>query len=124
MPPGLEALWGSAPASAVRDAQARAMSEDTLKGNCIDMAEALGWQVFSIRRSDQAKVQGHTGKGFPDLHMVRWPRSLYAELKRQTGRVTPDQQRWLDTLDPFKHLEVYVWRPSDWLDGTIEALLR
>ena len=73
------------------------MTEDQLKGAVIDLAEANGWLVYSIRRSDQARVQGRrkTGKGFPDLVLVHPVRGLclFVELKSDVGRVTPQQQR-------------------------------
>ena len=100
------------------------MSEDQLKAAAIELAELLRWRVYSLRRSDMAKVQGHTGKGFPDLVLVRPPRCLFVELKSAKGRVRPEQEAWLCALSDCEGVESALWRPSDWLDGTIEAALR
>lgn len=43
-------------------------------------------------------------------------------MKRQDGKVSPAQQAWIDGLGNAG-AEVYVWRPYDWLAGTIQRLL-
>jgi hypothetical protein len=53
--------------------------------------------------------------GFPDLVAVRGKRLLFIELKRQIGRLGPDQPEWLEALSRTG-AEVYLWRPSDMLD--------
>ena len=62
------------------------------------------------------------GKGWPDLVLVR-DRVLYVELKSATGRLSEDQSEWLLALEKA-HVEVHVWRPEQWTDGTIESVLR
>ena len=78
-------------------------------------------------------------KGFPDLVLLKvgdslWDsRLVFAELKSQKGQPTKDQFHWLTLLgrlaDLFecvttvKVIEVVIWRPLDWLDGTVEAAL-
>lgn len=53
-------------------------------------------------------------KGFPDLELVRRdpPSHIYAELKSERGRLTPDQREWIETLRAVGRT-VYVWRPDD-----------
>lgn len=54
--------------------------------------------------------------GFPDLVAVRGSRVLYVELKKETGKLSPAQEEWLDALRAAGQTvghEVYVWRPSD-----------
>lgn len=87
----------------------------------------LAYHTYDSRRS---------AAGFPDLVLVRGPRLICAELKKQNGRVTPDQEKWLDALrvlhgawnDPLQGrgivFEVHVWRPSDWLDNTVADVLQ
>lgn len=50
--------------------------------------------------------------GFPDLVLVKGTRLIFAELKADTGRVSPAQQRWLDALGATSR--AVVWRPRDW----------
>jgi hypothetical protein len=54
--------------------------------------------------------------------MARPPRLVFAELKADRGRTTPDQERWLALLGSRTGVEAYLWRPSDIDD--IAALLR
>lgn len=63
----------------------------------------------------------HSKAGWPDLALVRGERLVFAEIKRQTGRLRPEQDYWLDKLR-LTGAEVYVWRPSLW--GEVEAALR
>lgn len=122
------------------------MLEDELLATVLGIAKAYGWRSAHFRPARTAHgfrtaVQGD-GKGFPDLVLAHGPagRLVFAELKAQRGRHTPEQGAWLGTLDmivdgidgivgtgigpdenPF---EVHTWRPRDLLDGTIERALR
>ena len=65
-----------------------------------------------------ARVSGGrivTSKGFPDLVLGRQDpsRLIYAELKSQNGRVSPDQVKWRRILEACGQ-EYYLWRPSNW----------
>ena len=59
------------------------------------------------------------GAGFPDLVLVR-ERVIFAELKSETGRLSPEQKTWGDKLF-IADCEIYNWRPSDW-DKIIKIL--
>jgi len=110
------------------------MSEAQLMKLVIDAAQKLGWIVAHIndRMYSLAIAAGRPdvmagAKGLPDLIMARSGRVIFAELKSAKGRVRADQQMWLDELQarvPDVTHEVYTWRPADWFDGTIEAVLR
>lgn len=50
--------------------------------------------------------------GFPDLTAVRAGRLIFAELKTETGRVSPAQLDWHEQLRAAG-VEVFIWRPSD-----------
>ena len=100
------------------------MTEDQLKAAIIDFAELHGWRVYSIRRSDLAKVQGRTGKGYPDLTLVRGGRCWAVELKDARRKVTPEQEAWLDAWEQVPGVETAVWRPEHWFDGTVDSALR
>lgn len=63
--------------------------------------------------------------GFPDLHLILGidvVRVAYRELKRETGRVTPEQRHVMARLEKAG-ADVDVWRPRHWVDGTITAFL-
>jgi hypothetical protein len=60
-------------------------------------------------------------RGWPDLVLVR-RYVIYAELKTNAGRTTPDQDSWLEALMAAGQ-DVRIWRPSDWPEivATLEA---
>jgi len=53
---------------------------------------------------------------------------VFAELKVARAKPTPAQTRWLARLGVVAEagdgVDVYVWRPEDWSNGTIEARLK
>ena len=63
--------------------------------------------------------------GFPDLVLVntRTGRVLFRELKTNKGRVSPEQQEWLDGLTACG-MDAGAWRPNDLDSGRILAELR
>lgn len=88
---------------------------------------ALVYHTHDSRRSPE---------GFPDLVLVRGERIVFAELKSQAGRTSPQQEAWLaglrrvavaaagmerervaygivDVAEP-PIVSVFLWRPSDW----------
>jgi Protein of unknown function (DUF5131)/VRR-NUC domain len=103
-------------------------TEAEFTAQVIALARRLGWRVahFRAARTDRGwrtPVQGD-GAGFPDLVLARPAGHLtevglelrptpsrqiiFAELKTDTGRVSPEQQAWLDASGGV------VWRPRDW----------
>lgn len=75
---------------------------ETKKG----LAYSTGWQrVYHVFKSRNSPA------GFPDWVLIR-ERIVYAELKREKGKPSPEQIRWLDDLVRAGG-EVYLWRPSD-----------
>lgn len=116
-------------------AAARAMTERQLLDGILDtprnpgLALALGWRGYHTHRSQ------HSPAGFPDLTLVRGGRLIFAELKTERGKTTDEQDAWLEDLgaveletydtDPLEAaVRVFLWRPSDLLEGRIEAVLR
>jgi hypothetical protein len=85
-------------------------SEREFQGRVIDLARLNGWSVYSI--PDSRRV---TLAGYPDLTMWRGKRLVFAELKREKGRLSPAQELILGQLRELPNVEVYVWRPSDWV---------
>ena len=81
------------------------------------MTTAAELQTEATRRSKGSPA------GEPDLRMVRPPRVLFAELKRErNATVSPDQKRAAELLKACPCVEYYLWRPSDW--DEIERVLR
>lgn len=118
---------------------ALAMSEDDLQTSVIDLAHLYHWKVAHFRSVRVQKQDGTVywqtpvaadGEGWPDLVLARADpagglgRVLVVECKKEKERPRPSQTEWLSLLILSKRVEVYVWKPSMWLDGTIEALLR
>ncbi len=100
---------------------ARDMKEEALLTLVMQMAKQLGWRRYHVRNSKAGIVQGEIG--FPDIVLVRGSRAVFVELKRENGKTTPEQIAWLEALI-LAGLEVYVWRPSDWLAGRVERILK
>ena len=91
--------------STAREMLDKRISEADWQAHVIELAETLGWShyhTYDSRRSTE---------GFPDLVLVR-ERVVFAELKREDGKLTSDQVAWVNDL-LRANAEVYVWRPSD-----------
>jgi hypothetical protein len=73
-------------------------------------ARIKGWLVYHTHDSRRS------APGFPDLAMTRGGRLVLAELKTETGRLRPEQARWIEALSAVRGMEVYLWRPSQWVD--------
>lgn len=89
----------------------------------VEAAERLGWLVYHTFDSRRSQP------GYPDLTLVRASdgRLIHVELKRERGTFRPEQVIWLGELREVareRGTEVYTWRPSDWLSGEIERVLR
>ena len=81
------------------------MSEREWQTQVVTLARTLGWatyHTFDSRRSQP---------GMPDLILVR-DRVLFAELKRESGKLSAAQDEWLARLRRAG-AEHYVWRPRD-----------
>lgn len=90
------------------------MTEDQLQRLVIELARKLGYFIYHTQ--DSRHNHWATTPGYPDLHLVRVPRSIYVELKGDTahGKRGPDgnQKLWIARLEACGH-EVYVWYPKD-----------
>lgn len=106
------------------DAEFNAMNERTFQAWVRRIALENNWLFFHTydsRKSD---------KGFPDCVIVRDGFLIFAELKVQSeskGKVTPNQQVWLDALGIvsdesfpgarngkiYEPVRVFLWRPLD-----------
>lgn len=88
--------------------------EDPFQARVIALAELCGFRVYHTHDSRGSQ------EGFPDLVMIRGPRQIVAELKREGEKPTPEQLAWLYAFGGCG-AEVFVWRPSDW-DEVVRVL--
>jgi hypothetical protein len=91
-------------------------SEANFQDKIIQLATLAGWMVHAERPAWSAKgyrtpIQGNAG--WSDLVLCKPPRLIIAELKRESGKVSPDQEDWIISLGGCQGVEVYLWRPSD-----------
>lgn len=93
---------------------ADAMSEDALLAQVRRLAMDMGWMTYHTHDSRRSE------SGFPDLVLISTTqgRTLFRELKRMKGRVTPDQKRFLEALTAVGQ-DAAVWRPDDLLEERI-----
>jgi hypothetical protein len=90
-------------------AMSEAALETAVRAILRDLPGLLWYHTRDSRRSPH---------GFPDL-VIAGPRSvLWRELKRQDGRLRPQQEWWLHALAEARQ-DAAVWRPSDLLSGNI-----
>lgn len=102
----------------------KAMTEKQFQQRVVDLAQLCGWLVFhpyDMRRSRE---------GYPDLTLVHPSRALivWAELKRESGKLSEYQMEWLVSLGEVaeginrdadsERVIVRTWRPSDWNEIT------
>ena len=109
-----------------------------------DLLNLYGWHWCHFRpaRTEEGwrtALSGH--QGFPDYIATHPPRLIFAELKSEKGKITPEQEEWLGMLREcgsypsssflddkgltlvYQRLGVYLWRPSDF-ETIIEILKR
>ena len=92
------------------------VTEKQLQSDIIRIAKRCGWKVYHTHDSRRSEF------GFPDLTMVRRGRLIFAELKRELGKPTPEQSEWLEALSLVPGIEVFIWRPQDMAE--IEGVLK
>ena len=90
------------------------LSEKQLQSQIVQYAKLRGWRVYHTYDSRRSTA------GFPDLVLVRDNHLIFAEIKSNRGKVTPEQRSWIEALTRTQ-CEIHVWRPDDW--DYIETLL-
>lgn len=104
----------------------RRMLEAQLNSRVMYRARKLGWKVVRIQRASvgpDGTWRTPSIRGFPDLALFRAGQpALYRELKRQLGRLEPEQVAWLELL-AATGADAGVWRPEDLRLGRIDAEL-
>ena len=102
------------------------LSEAELQQSVVQMAHLHGWLVHHGRpaRTANGWCTPITGDvGFPDLVLVREGIIIFCELKSARGRISTQQQGWLNQLSGNYSTRVVVWRPRDWFSGEIAETL-
>lgn len=99
-----------------------AMSEDELQENVRELCKLLGLDVQHINDSRRCWLPG-----WPDLWIAGDGGILHRELKDMRNSVSLDQRR-VGSRIIRSGGDWAIWRPIDWVDGTIrhalEALAR
>ncbi len=98
------------------------LNESDFMQQVIDLGHLYGWTIAHFRpawsrdgKRCMTTVQAD-GKGFPDLCMVKQFRLIFAELKSEGGRLSPEQEAWISVLNCSMRCEVYIWKPENWLE--------
>ena len=104
-----------------RDTRAN-LAEAQFEQQLLQMSRLLGWMGYHTRDS-RGVVMGDDG--FPDWVYARDGCTIFAELKREDGRLSPRQEAWLHALgwlgEDSQWLQtgphrVYLWRPKRFSD--------
>lgn len=82
------------------------MSERDWQSLVVDFARLNGWWLYHTNNSLRSEP------GWPDLVLIRGCELVFAELKREDGKLRPAQARVLELLEATG-AECAVWRPSD-----------
>lgn len=101
----------------------RSITEAEWQSTVIQWARINHWKVFwapANRPGKNGHIQPITA-GWPDLTFVREGEIIMAELKRELGKTTAQQDEFIRLLRSAG-ITVYVWRPSD--DAKMRAILR
>ncbi|ALY09546.1 hypothetical protein SALGADO_19 [Arthrobacter phage Salgado] len=100
----------------------RTITEAAWQSKVQQLLTVYGWRWFHApnNRPGRGGYVQNIKAGYPDITAVRGNRTIYAELKTETGKTTEDQDAWLEDLANAGH-ETYVWRPRD-IDDVIAIL--
>lgn len=100
------------------------MNEAQFQKRIVQIAKRNGWLVFHPKKTrlpNGAWVTPFIGDaGFPDLVLVRPPKLLFVELKKQNGQPSKDQIRWVESLRACG-VDAFFWRPDEL--GYIQSVL-
>ena len=79
-------------------------TEKAFQAWVLQLARTHNWAAYHTYNSQRSEP------GFPDLVLAKDARLIFAELKTNTGKVSPRQEHWLRLL-AMTSAEVYLWRP-------------
>jgi hypothetical protein len=98
----------SAHSGQAREVLDGAVTEKQFLQQIIDLARYSGWLAYHVHDSRRSEP------GFPDLVLARGLHLMFWEVKREVGRLSPEQTRWLNRLGGTHFTRAEVVRPSDW----------
>ena len=73
-------------------------------------AREQGWLVYHTHDSRGSEP------GFPDVVATNGEQLLFSELKSNRGKLTMEQQQWLNLLRRIPSIDVHLWRPQHMAD--------
>ena len=88
------------------------LTEQQFLEQVMDLAHLRGFKVVHFRAGMNRRGQWQTpvagdGVGFPDLVLAKAGTVIFAELKADGKKPTPEQTEWLNVLDGC------LWTPAD-----------
>lgn len=96
------------------------LTEAEWQRQVIQVARTFGWRVAHFRPSLRQSGRWSTavaadGAGFPDLVLVHKLTGdlIFAELKRDCGKLRPEQEQWKAAIQAGGSRRFEVWRPRD-----------
>lgn len=103
------------------------MKESEFQRQVIQLAQLHGFRVAHFRGvktpTGYRTPVAADGAGFPDLVIAKRGLIIFAELKAEKGRLSVEQEKWIESLGPSTESRlVVVWRPSDW-DAIVRAIV-
>jgi hypothetical protein len=107
-----------------RERMQRAIPEAEVQRTAQEILTMFGWMWYHAPDNKPSATTGRVQRitpGFPDLIAIRGTRIVVAELKRETGHTTDDQDGWLAAFQLTNKVEVWVVRPSN-IDEFREAM--
>ena len=84
-------------------------TEKQFQDEVIKLAKGAGLLAYHTWNSQRSEP------GFPDTAICKpfcW--LIYAELKTEKGRETPEQKVWRDAINATPGQRCFIWRPRDW----------
>lgn len=84
-----------------------AVLEKDFQAAIIKYAESCNWLVYHTHDSRRS------AEGFPDLVCIKGGTMLILELKRESGVLSEDQERWLTALEKVTRVDAYTARPHN-----------
>lgn len=100
--------------------KAPSLTEKEFQKAVVKRAKELGFLVMHAERAMVRNSDGsrrwitNTVKGFPDLVLVKPPRIIFLELKKdRRSKMSDEQTEWLSALQRCSEIEAFCVTPTD-----------